>query len=195
MKRTSKLKLTLMLGAGVSLSGCGDSDESALLFENVDDCEQWGVDRMECEVQYQEALANHYLEAPKYNAENLCESDFGYDQCDADSNSIWRPIMAGFMIGLVAEAVDEALDYAKKKKRKKYTSYGGKFYSGSKPLYRSKDDFFSFRNSNNQKIGSVNNRGTIMVKKSKVKFKSKPKSVSRSRGGFGSRASSRSFGG
>lgn len=195
MKRTSKLKLTLMLGAGVGLSGCGESDESALLFKDVDDCEQWGVERFECEVQYQEALANHYIEAPKYTSESNCESDFGFDQCERDNNSIWRPIMAGFMIGLVAEAVDEALDYAKKKKRKKYAHFGGSSYGGSKPLYRAKDDFFSFRNSNNQTIGSINNRGSIMVKKSKVKFTSKPKSISRSRGGFGSRASSRSYGG
>lgn len=195
MKRTSKLKLTLMLGAGFGLTGCGESDESTLLFKDVDDCEQWGVERLECEVQYQEALANHLVEAPKYTTESNCESDFGFDQCERDNNSIWRPIMAGFMIGLVAEAVDEALDYAKKKKRKKYAYFGGSSYGGSKPLYRSKDDFFNFRNSNNQLIGSINNRGTVMVKKSKVKFTSKPKSVSRSRGGFGSRASSRSYGG
>ena len=108
--------------------------------------------------------------------------------------------MAGFMLAVVAEAVEEAIDegfdYAKKKKRKKYASYGGKYFGGSKPLYRAKDDFFSYRNANNQYIGSTRTKGPTLVKKSRVKYTSKPKTKTTSRGGFGSRASSRSsFGG
>ncbi|GAP75237.1 MULTISPECIES: DUF1190 domain-containing protein [Pseudoalteromonas] len=195
MKRTNKLKLTLMLGASAGLSGCTDPEEPALLFTDVDDCTDFGVERDVCQAQYQQALANHDIEAPKYANENLCENDFGFERCEQEG-SIWRPIMAGFMIAAVAEAVDEGLDLMKKKKkRKKYAFLGGNYYSGAKPLYRSRDDFFSFRNANNDYIGSVNNRGTTMVKKSKVKYASKPKRVTRSRGGFGRRASSRSFGG
>ncbi|WP_462158982.1 DUF1190 domain-containing protein [Pseudoalteromonas sp. GB56] len=195
MKRTSKLKLTLMLGATAGLTGCGDPDESALLFEDVDDCTSFGVETEVCQAQYQDALANHALEAPKYVNENLCETDFGFDRCEQEG-SIWRPIMAGFMIAMVAEAVDEGLDLMKKKKRKKYAYLGGNYYSGSKPLYRSRDDFFSFRNANNDYIGAYNNRGTTMVKKSKIRYASKPTTVTKSRGGFGRRAASRSsFGG
>ncbi|MEM0513866.1 DUF1190 domain-containing protein [Pseudoalteromonas sp. YIC-827] len=195
MKRTSKLKLTLMLGATAGLSGCGDSEEPALLFNDAEDCMSFGVEQEVCQAQYQEALANHAVEAPKYVNEGLCENDFGFDQCEQEG-SIWRPIMAGFMIAAVAEAVDEGLDLMKKKKRKKYAYLGGNYYSGAKPLYRSRDDFFSFRNANNGYIGSVNNRGTTMVKKSQIHYSSKPKTVTSSRGGFGRRAASRSsFGG
>jgi uncharacterized protein YgiB involved in biofilm formation len=193
MKRSSSLKLSLMMGAGAMLTGCGDDIESALLFQNVDDCTNYGFDAQECQFHYQDALANHAIEAPRYNSENLCESDFGYDQCES-SSGIWRPIMAGFMVAMIAEAVDEAFDYAKKKKRKVSKGSAG-FYSGSKPLYRSKDDFFNYRSSSNALIGSIKNRGTVSVKKSAVKYTSKPKTVTSSRGGFGKVASSRSYGG
>ncbi len=194
MKRTSSLKLTLMLGTTAVLSGCGDSEEQALIFKDPEDCMDFGVEAEACEAQYQQALSNHFLEAPRYGSEGSCEADFGYDNCD-NEGSIWRPIMAGFMLAAVAEAVDEGFDMMKKKKRKKYAFLGGSAYGGSKPLYRSRDDYFSYRNANNQYIGSVNNRGTTLVKKSKVKYTSKPRTRTVKRGGFGSRASSRGFGG
>lgn len=194
MKRASKLKLTLMLGASAALQGCGDPEERTLVFKDIDDCTDFGVELEACQAQYQQALANHAVEAPKYANENLCESDFGYNQCE-NQGSLWRPIMTGFMIAAVANAVGDALDLKKRKKYKKHAFLGGHLYSGAKPLYRSRDDFFSFRNANGQRVSSVNNRGTTMVKKSKVHYTSKPKTVTRSRGGFGKRASSRSFGG
>ncbi len=188
MKRSSKLKLTLMMGLAGGLSGCGESDESALIFKNPDDCSDYGVEQQACEAQYQQALASHEQEAPKYANQQLCESDFGFQQCEG-SGSFWRPLMAGFMIAKVADMVGDSF------KRKRYASLSGSYYNGGKPLYRSRDDYFSFRNANNQFVAPLSNRGTTMVKKSAVHYSPKVKSVTRSRGGFGKSASSRSFGG
>ncbi|MCF2856494.1 DUF1190 domain-containing protein [Pseudoalteromonas sp. SMS1] len=197
MKRSKHIKLTLMMGAGVGLAGCGEQDESALLFKNVDECTSYGVEEDACEFQYQQAQNSHLSEAPKYATEQLCESDFGYEQCD-NNGGIWRPIMAGFMIAAIAEAVDEGLDALKKRKRKKAAFLSGQYYSGAKPLYRSKDDFFKYRNAQNAVVASTITSGTTKVKSSTIRYQSKQgKFVSRtkSRGGFGRSASSRSWGG
>ncbi|CCQ10778.1 predicted integral membrane protein [Pseudoalteromonas luteoviolacea B = ATCC 29581] len=190
MKRSNSLKLTLMLGSVFSLSGCGDSEEQSLIFTNVDDCTAFGIDQEACQAQYQQALENHATESPKYATEALCENDFGFEQCE-NRGSIWQPIMAGFMLAAVAEAVDEGLDFYKKKKRKQAYMNGG-FFGKARPLYRSKDDYFSFRNANNQYISSIRNRGTVMVKKSKSDYPVTTKRVTTKRGGFGRSASSRS---
>ncbi|MFC3031923.1 DUF1190 domain-containing protein [Pseudoalteromonas fenneropenaei] len=190
MKRSRFIKLTLMLGASTQLAGCGDSEEQSLIFNNIEDCTSFGVDVEACTAQYQQALENHVQEAPKYANQQLCESDFGFDQCEG-SGSIWRPIMAGFLIAAVAEAVDEGLDYAKKKKRKQ-AYMGGTYFGGGRPLYRSRDDYFSFRNSKNDYISSVSNRGSVMVKKSATSYPVTTSRTTTSRGGFGRSASSRS---
>lgn len=198
MKRSKKIQLTLLMGASGGLAGCGDSDESALLFENVQECTYFGIEEQTCEVEYQDALASHLQEAPRYATEQLCASDFGYNRCENNSG-IWQPIMAGFMVALVAEAVAEAIDEAgdalKKKRKHKGAFLGGRYYSGAKPLYRSRDDFFNYRNSNNDFVASTNNRGTTLVKSSKIRYTGKTKSVTRKRGGFGRSASRSSWGG
>ncbi|WP_462150849.1 DUF1190 domain-containing protein [Pseudoalteromonas xiamenensis] len=190
MKRSKSVKLTLMLGAFSQLSGCIDPEEKALIFNNVDDCTSFGVEESACVSQYQEALANHEIESPKYNSAQLCENDFGFNQCE-NKGSIWQPIMAGFMLAAVAQAVDEGLDYYKKKKRKQ-AFYNGAYFGKSRPLYRSRDDYFSFRNANNSFVSSVSNRGTVMVKKSTTSEPVAAKRVTTKRGGFGRSASSRS---
>jgi uncharacterized protein YgiB involved in biofilm formation len=190
MKRSKSLKLTLMLGLTGALSGCGDNEEQTLVFNDIDDCNAFGVDVEACTSQYQQALENHLAESPKYISEALCESDFGFDQCE-NNGSIWQPIMAGFMLAAVAEAIDEGLDYRKKKKRKQAYLNGG-YFGSARPLYRAKDDYFSFRNSNNDYISSVSNRGSVMVKKSKTSYPVTTQRVTTKRSGFGRSASSRS---
>lgn len=155
MKRSRTIKLTLLMGATGGLTACGDSDESALLFKDVDECTSFGIEEEACQFQYQQALDSHRQEAPKYASEQLCESDFGFDRCEHSSGGIWRPIMAGFMVAALAEAVDEGLDMMKKRKKKKAAYLGGTYYSGAKPLYRSRDDFFSYRNAQNGFVASA----------------------------------------
>ena len=193
MKRSKSIKLTLLMGATGGLTACGDRDESALIFQDVDECTSFGVEQEACQYQYQQALQNHQQEAPKYAAERLCESDFDYDRCE-ESGGIWRPIMAGFMVAALAEAVDEGLDMMKKRKRKKAAFLSGGYYSGAKPLYRARDDFFSYRNSQNDFVASSRTAGTTTVKSSKLNYKPRAKSVTRSRGGFGRSASRSSWG-
>ncbi|CAM4480708.1 DUF1190 domain-containing protein [Pseudoalteromonas maricaloris] len=194
MKRSRTIKLTLLMGATGGLTACGDSDESALLFKDVDECTSFGIEEEACQFQYQQALDSHRQEAPKYASEQLCESDFGFDRCENSSGEIWRPIMAGFMVAALAEAVDEGLDMMKKRKKKKAAYLGGTYYSGAKPLYRSRDDFFSYRNAQNGFVASAKSSGTTSVKSSTINYKPRASSVSRSRGGFG-RTASRSSGG
>ncbi|KZN34919.1 DUF1190 domain-containing protein [Pseudoalteromonas luteoviolacea] len=197
MKRSKHIKLTLMMGASAGLVGCGDSDESALLFKNIDECTSFGVEEDACQFQYEQAQNRHLSEAPKYATEQLCESDFGYEQCD-NNGGIWRPLMAGFMVAAIAEAVDEGLDAMKKRKRKKAAFLSGKYYSGAKPLYRSKDDYFKYRNAQNAIVASTSAAGTTKVSASAINYRAKPNKVvtrTKSRGGFGRSASSRSWGG
>tara|TARA_Y100001956_G_scaffold72134_1_gene77417 strand:- start:930 stop:1514 length:585 start_codon:yes stop_codon:yes gene_type:complete len=194
MKRSKHIKLTLLMGATGSLAGCGDSEESALLFQDTNECNSFGIELETCQAEYQQALEQHLNEAPRYATEQLCEGDFGFDRCESNGG-IWQPLMAGFMIGLVAEAVDEGLDALKKKRKHKRAMLGGKYYSGAKPLYRSRDDFFSYRNSNNDYVASASSSGSTLVKSSKVNYKAKRKPVTRKRGGFGRSASRSSWGG
>ncbi|RZG14964.1 DUF1190 domain-containing protein [Pseudoalteromonas sp. CO342X] len=195
MKRSRTIKLTLLMGATGGLTACGDSDESALLFKDVDECTSFGIEEEACQFQYQQALDSHRQEAPKYASEQLCESDFGFDRCEHSSGGIWRPIMAGFMVAALAEAVDEGLDMMKKRKKKKAAYLGGTYYSGAKPLYRSRDDYFSYRNAQNGFVASAKSSGTTSVKSSTINYKPRASSVSRSRGGFGRAASRSSSGG
>ncbi|MDK1287406.1 DUF1190 domain-containing protein [Pseudoalteromonas umbrosa] len=197
MKRSKQIKLTLMMGTSVGLIGCSDSEESTLLFKDVDDCTSFGVETESCLFHYEQAQDQHLSEAPRYATEQLCESDFGYERCE-NNGGLWRPVMAGFMVALLAEAVDEGLDAMKKRKKRKAAFLSGKYYSGAKPLYRSKDDFFNYRNAQNSVVASVNSAGTTTVKSKIVNYKPKPsKTITRtkSRGGFGRSASSKSWGG
>jgi uncharacterized protein YgiB involved in biofilm formation len=113
-KRSSNINLSKMrkafsfkplaLGvASVLLSACSGGREEAVVFKSIDEC----VDALpsmaqKCETAYKGALAEAAKTAPKYNTRNDCEYEFGNNQCQTlnnNGNSIFMPLMAGYMIG------------------------------------------------------------------------------------------------
>ncbi len=192
MKRSRSVQLTLMgLASGV-LAGCGsEPTDEVLSFKDVQECVDSGVfAATECETQYRNALAAHQQEAPRYKYEDICEADFGYNQCQRSSNGFWMPFMAGYMMSMVAERVSDAVRY-----RSHY----------SRPLYRSRDDYWNYRTSDNYPVGGYGYSGnstrlprTVMttvpnnsntIKSSSGQYGAKAKTISR--GGFGSKSAAR----
>lgn len=94
----------LALGvATVFLSACSGGKEEALVFQNVNECVDALPDMAQkCTTAYEGALAEAAKTAPKYNTKNDCEFEFGTNQCQTynnSGNSIFMPLMAGYMIG------------------------------------------------------------------------------------------------
>lgn len=119
MKRSRKVALTLMAGTGLSLSACDTNSssssravEASHVYRSVEACaasEVYTLDQ--CEVSYQEALAEHEQGAPRYNTRNLCEQEFGGGSCvsrSTGSGSFWLPFFAGWaMSGIVDRSTEE----------------------------------------------------------------------------------------
>ena len=125
MKRTNKLKLTLMLGASAGLSGCTDPEEPALLFTDVDDCTDFGVERDVCQAQYHRPWLITILKRQSTPMKTSVKMTSGLSAVSKKADGI---IMAGFMIAAVAEAVDEFIDLMKKKKKRKKNAFLGGNY-------------------------------------------------------------------
>ena len=84
-------------------AACGDNRQEAMVFTSLTDCQYQLPDKAaECEVAYQQALADAADTAPKYNSRQDCEYEFGFEQCmpyRSDSGQNWfMPLMAGYMI-------------------------------------------------------------------------------------------------
>ncbi|MFQ3250917.1 DUF1190 domain-containing protein [Glaciecola sp.] len=103
MRKAFSLKPLALGVTTVFLSACSGGKEEALVFKNVDEC----VDALpnmaqKCATAYEGALAEAAKTAPKYNTKNDCEYEFGTNQCQTynnNGNSIFMPLMAGYMIG------------------------------------------------------------------------------------------------
>lgn len=181
MKRSRVLRLALMGSAPFVLSACSDEPEQALVYNNVQECEAQALLTPEqCKTEFEKAVNNHLQAAPRYAQQAACEADFGNGACqNLNSGGNWFiPAMAGFMIG---QALDRDRHYS-----------GSSFYYGgggrSQPLYRSRDDWHSWRTANNARIGKYS--GKVWVDPNDTKPAMSPRTMSR--GGFGSRAAARS---
>lgn len=179
--RSRMLKLSLMGAAGVLASGCSEPQQDGLYFSDADECIDSGMFEPElCQSQYQKALALSEQESPRYATRNICESDFGYENC-RPYGSYWQPLMAGYMMGAVSRGLL------------------------TRPLYRSADDYFWYRTSGNYRVGSIRDVGrsvrvpssvmTTVPKSSRKVLTSKgsygAKAKTISRGGFGSKSAAR----
>ncbi|WP_166423983.1 DUF1190 family protein [Paraglaciecola sp. 20A4] len=112
-KRSSNINLASMrkgfsvkplaLGiAAVMLSGCGEETEKATVYTGVDDCITKNPGQAElCKTAYQDALDEAQRTGPKYASRQVCEEEFGANQCNytrSDSGSFFMPFMAGYML-------------------------------------------------------------------------------------------------
>lgn len=105
MRKTAKpaftLKpLTLMIATLVA--GCSQPTESVKLVTSVDDCKQnTDLTEADCIAAYEKALAESERTAPKYSQRQVCEAEFGYDQCHQHSSGFFMPFMTGYLVGSV----------------------------------------------------------------------------------------------
>jgi uncharacterized protein YgiB involved in biofilm formation len=190
MKRTQTVSLALLRKAprpfalrplavavaGASLMACGQSRD-AVIYSNVQECYADNPNNVAvCDTAYQGALEKSRDSAPKYGAQNECETQYGINNCvehrQENGTSWFMPAMAGFMLGRALS--NNRRDYAPI-----YTSYAyGSPYYGR----------WGTANGN---VFSKNAGGHVQV--SEDTFKSKPAVTSTlSRGGFGSTAAAKS---
>lgn len=183
MKRSRKLKLTLMSAAPLALSACGGSrNPENLVYERLSDCHNdTRVTRTTCNEAYNRALSEHARTAPRFMTLDACQLKYGVDKCDQSLNggtSSYTPRMSGFMVGRFTPAA-----------RNWYgSSYGPStiITGGSwtpRPLYRTSDDM----NSGSWSTGEGKSWGG-----SKEATKGTISTSSLNRGGFGGTSSARS---
>ncbi|GAC10775.1 DUF1190 family protein [Paraglaciecola chathamensis] len=180
-KRSSNINLASMrkgfsvkplaLGiAAVMLSRCGEETEKATVYTSVDDCTNQNPGQEElCKTAYQDALDEAQRTGPKYASRQICEEEFGANQCNytrTESGSFFMPFMAGYMLSNLLSP---------------------RGYN-TQPMFTSYSPYSSYRHrwmgADGSDYGDYRRRNMNVSKKA---FKSKP-SVSKtmSRGGFGS---------
>ncbi|MBI1197320.1 MAG: DUF1190 domain-containing protein [Phenylobacterium sp.] len=196
MKRTKKLALgTAMAAGGLSLVACGDSgydnvriehpgkSVDAYAYQSLQEC----LDRNEvpdeaCRKAETEAQADED-KAPKYDQQASCEDVYGPGQCVPRQyanghGSFWGPLITGFVVGRMFDGGWGGRGlYRDWRDGGYYTSSGGRVWT----------DYSSGRTRVTQRGFEPPVAGAP------------PKQMSRasviSRGGFGGRMSSRSYGG
>ncbi len=118
MLKRSRRVTPAILGSMMALSlmtACGEPEEEASVFENIEQCVADGqMTQTECQQMYQQAKAQHQDVAPKFDSKADCEAEFGVGQCEPQGgasgetssqttvvhhHSSFMPIMAGIMIG------------------------------------------------------------------------------------------------
>lgn len=124
-RRPPLLALGTIAAGGLALTACGDSGEDKL-FSSVDECARAGVERSICDSEYQTALSQHLINAPRFDGMAACEAEYGAGRCTAQPRtdgsgigSFFIPFMTGY---LVSSAVSNLTNYG---------SYGSYVGSGS----------------------------------------------------------------
>ncbi|MDX3809390.1 DUF1190 domain-containing protein [Bosea thiooxidans] len=104
MKRSTQIGLAavgVVLVASIWSRSDEDSQEN-LVYNNLSDCRAGGqLSAQQCETAFSEATAARLKDAPKYNAQNECEAQYGANGCStATINGVqyFIPALAGFML-------------------------------------------------------------------------------------------------
>lgn len=173
-----------LAGTGAMLAGCGSSEANdKVYYSSLAECQSAGDARDFCDRSYQAALAAHERTAPSFETMELCEADWGAGNCTMRSGPVvegqgaYVPTMEGFLVAQTEER-DERNHYY----RHSYFYMGRPFYGY--PVYRD-------RAGQNVTLS----RGTGDTAGTPQRTAVNTKSLSASRGGFGSRGYSRSGGG
>ncbi len=172
MKRSKTLRLAIMGSAPLIVSGCADSSNQALVYQDVASCAKGGVvSESVCQYQYNKAWQEHLSDAPRYSTEALCKQDFAAG-CQPVSSGEYIPTMQGFMLaGQGASGRGSSFTVI--------------------PLYLGAGGFF--RTGTYDRVSSGYRQGRVAVDNSVLSKPAKPslKSTTMSRGGFGSRSAAR----
>lgn len=159
--------------AAATFAGCS-SNEPAVVYKTVQECVEASAGSQEqCQQAYDEALTEAQRTGPKFANRNDCEYNFGAGQCtqhNSGGQSIFMPLMAGYVLGQVIDGVRDNARYGR-----------------SAPLYSSYGDWVGTSGRN---YGSAYDR---RIKVSKKTFEPKPAvTKTMSRGGFGSKVAAKS---
>lgn len=197
MKRTRTLALTsLMAMGGVSLTACGDSPADnvridqpgqsvdAFAYQSLQECKDKDqIPDDACEKAEKAALADDE-KAAKWNDQKSCEDVYGQGQCvprqqASGGGSFWGPLIAGFVVGRMLDGGWGGRGMYRDWRDGGYYSYGGGRVSTDYATGRSRISSRSFDSPD--------------VIRPPEKTMSRSSVISR--GGFGGRMSSRSYGG
>lgn len=131
VKRSRKLRLTLLGAAPLALSACNHQED--LTYESLDEClKDAKVDASACSTSYRQALQQHLSQSPRFNDPNACQSEYGNCVRYQDGgNSFWLPVMAGFLAGRWSSSYGST--------GRPYVDRYGDW--APRPLYRTSDDW------------------------------------------------------
>lgn len=154
-KRSRIVALTTLTAIGAaSLAACGASEEEARLsekqygpgvdalpYESLAQCKSENkVPDAECDRAQAAALAQNDKGAPRFDAMDVCEDQFGAGNCAVQNNpsggSFFTPLLAGFVIGQMMDGGSSRYRYSglyRDRRRDIYYTGGG---AGGGWLYR-----------------------------------------------------------
>ncbi|MDY7098757.1 MAG: DUF1190 domain-containing protein [Pseudomonadota bacterium] len=199
-KRSSRVKLTTMaaLSSGVVLSACGSDPAPEVgkslaegpktnevqVFENVFACAKaTGKSREECETMRKEAADKAAKEAPRYQAKQDCEAEWGEGKCAAN------------------DVASNTTEESSSSGRRHFSPFIVAWFSSSKkgtgPLYSSRNG--GYQTANGARLGYGGAPGKYMAsdrafERTKSVPKVKPASKMAIASGFGSRNSPKATG-
>jgi uncharacterized protein YgiB involved in biofilm formation len=111
MKRSSRVQLSLLAVAVVSVSGCDAPEKGHVLnkvasFDSVKQCVDARIPENICAESYMNALAEHKRRAPTYDTQAQCEEDFVAGYCETADAGKFAPKFGGFEIGASGRATE-----------------------------------------------------------------------------------------
>ena len=189
-KRSRTVALTILGAASFALAGCREEQVDAQAFPDLNAClaaaDEGGLfTQDECRQSFAEAEQLHVESAPRYDSLQVCEEQHGVGNCGSEasqtnggSGGIFMPLLAGYLIG---------------------SMLGGRGLSRSQPMYRTPQGGYT----NAARTSTFSsNAGRASLNSSQftrpAATAGQPpmsRATPASRGGFGSSAASRSFGG
>lgn len=193
-KRSRTVALTLLGAASFAIAGCREEKVEAQAFPDLASCQAAAGEGalftpQECEAQFAEAEALHVEAAPRYDSLAVCEEQHGAGNCGSEeqqmsngggSGSIFMPLLAGYLMGSMLGRMGGGM-------------------AAAQPMYRNGTGGFTNAagTSNFSSNSGRANMGANQFTRPTATANRAPMSraTAGSRGGFGSSAGSRGFGG
>nr|WP_314561467.1 DUF1190 domain-containing protein [uncultured Pseudomonas sp.] len=168
MKRSSRVQLSLLAVAVVSVSGCDAPEKGHVLnkvasFDSVKQCVDARIPENICAESYIDALAEHKRRAPTYDTQAQCEEDFVAGYCETADAGKFTPKFGGFEIAASGRATESQIAAAQAAANTSHTGgsndglltgllIGSMLNNGgasrfSEPVYRYRDDRGGFASS------------------------------------------------
>ncbi len=186
-KSSRSLHLTLMASSCLALGACVDetADRTPVApYQSLEACQQADLyTDEECEAEFKKAKELHEKSAPRYESASLCSSEFGAS-CEyrqrADGTGFWSPFFTGYMVARILDGGDSRRHY-----------YSTPYYTDIRGNQRTWDgnDVRMSRSSEGNLRPTIS-KETVAAKPQPAKVMTRTSVISK--GGFGSRSTSRS---